>query len=128
MRWWTSLPLLGLLGFVSAGSCGDGFTCECEPCGSAISIAVVDQDLAAFGGDWTIEASLNGAPVDAAACDPGARQGVNTCGLGFEPGVYQMVLRTPTAEKAFVGRFAGRAGVDCCNQCLLGETIQVVAP
>lgn len=128
MRWWSSVPVLGLLAFVSAGSCNDGFTCECQPCGAAISLFVVDEDLIAFGGDWAIEASLDGEDIDTSACDPAARQGANFCGFGFEPGIYQLVLRTPTGEKSAVARFAGRAGVDCCNQCLLGDTIQLVAP
>jgi hypothetical protein len=127
MRWWSSIPVLGALAFVAGGSCGDGFTCDCVPCGFAITVVVVDEDLAAFGGDWTIEASLDGVPVDASNCDPQNRQGDNTCGLGLDTGTYQLVLRTPTAEKSFVARFAGRAGQNCCD-CILGETIQVVAP
>jgi hypothetical protein len=127
MRWWSSIPLLGALAFVAGGSCGDGFTCECVPCGFAVSVIVVDADRAAFGGDWTIEASLDGVPVDTAECDPGTRQGDNSCGFGFDTGTYHMVLRTPTAEKSFVARFAGRAGQNCCD-CILGETVEVVAP
>jgi len=128
MRWSWSVPLVGLLSLVSAGSCPDGFTCECQPCGAAVSLTVVDEDLVAFGGDWAVEASLDGVPVDTSACDPVARQGSNACGFGFETGVYQFVLRTPTGEKSAVARFAGRAGADCCNQCLLGDSIQLVAP
>lgn len=127
MRWWSSVSLLGVLTFVAGGSCGDGFSCDCVPCSFAISVVVVDADLAPFGGDWTIEASRDGVPVDTSACDPISRQGDNTCGFGFETGTYQIVLRTPTAEKSLVGRFAGRAGQNCC-ECILGETLQVVAP
>ena len=127
MRVWLTLTLVASALLLGGGTCGDGFTCECFPCGSAISVFVVDADGAAFGGDWTIEASLNGAPVDASACDPAARVGANTCGVGVDTGTYQMVLRTPTAEKAFTARFAGRAGQDCCN-CILGDTVQVEIP
>jgi len=124
------LPFVGivpLLPLLLAGQCGDGFQCECLPCGSAISVFVVDGTGAAAGGDWNIEATLDGNVVDTAACEPQARAGANVCSFGFETGVYQGVLRTQTAEKSFTARFAGRAGQNCCN-CLLGETVQVSLP
>jgi hypothetical protein len=129
MRWWLAVTVVTSALLASGGSCGDGATCECFPCGAtAISVFVVDSDGAAFGGDWTLEASLDGVPVDTTLCDPGARAGANTCGVGVEAGTYQMVLRTPTAEKSFTARLAGRAGQDCCTTCIASDTIQVELP
>ena len=129
MRLWLAVTVVTSAMLASGGSCGDGATCECFPCGAAaISVFVVDSNGEAFGGDWTLEASLDGVPVDTTLCDPVARAGANTCGVGVEAGTYQMVLRTPTAEKSFTARLAGRAGQDCCTSCIASDTIQVELP
>jgi hypothetical protein len=128
--WSARLPLLALLGLAPlllAGECSDGFQCECVPCGFAITAFVVDGTGAAATGEWNIEATLDGQLVDTSECETAARNGINSCGFGFDTGVYQGVLRTPTAEKPFTARFAGRAGQNCCN-CLLGDTTQVSLP
>ena len=112
---------------LGAGQCGDGFGCECTPCGAAITVSAVDDNGDADTGDWTIEASLDGVLVETSQCNPENRGDLASCGFGFEVGTYQVVMRSPRGEKSFAARFAGRAGQDCCN-CIVGDTVVVVVP
>ncbi len=112
---------------LSAGNCGDGFACECTPCGAAVTVSAVDENGDADASDWSIEASLNGTLIETSQCNPENRGELAACGFGFDAGTYQGVMRTPRGEKPFTARFAGRAGQDCCN-CIVGDNIVVVVP
>ena len=120
----------GVVGVVFWGAACDGttgFACECFSCsGSAVTLNVVDTAGNANGGDWTVEATLDGAPVDTSACDPAVRNGVNSCGIGQSVGVYEIVIRTASTTKELTARFAGKVGQDCCASCLQGESLPVV--
>jgi hypothetical protein len=126
MRWWLIVVFCGALAGGIGASCGDGSQCECFPCGSAVTVSVVDPNFQPLG-DWTLQATLDGQLVDTSECDPMARQGNNTCSFGDRTGVYQIVVRTASTEKEVAARFAERGGQDCCN-CLAGEVVQVTLP
>jgi hypothetical protein len=128
MRPWLLSGLVTLTALSLSGSdCGDGFRCECTPCGAAITISAVDDNGDADSGDWTIEASLDGTQIETSQCNTENRGDLSSCGFGFEVGTYQVVMRSPRGEKSFAARFAGRAGQDCCN-CIVGDTVVVVVP
>jgi hypothetical protein len=120
-----TMPAVAVVAAASGCPGSNGFECECFPCTGAISLNVVDDAGNALGGDWTVEANLDGEVVDTSSCDPSFRNGVNTCTFGFTAGVYEIVIRSPREEKELKGRFASRAGQDCCN-CVTGEVISVV--
>ena len=108
------------------GGCVPQSTCPCIACANAITLFVVDEAGAAIDDGWTVEATLDGLSVDTTACNPGARTG-NQCSFGFESGVYEIVVRTPSEEKHVNGRVAARGGVDCCvGACLPTENVPVV--
>ena len=102
-----------------------GFGCPCSPCGFAVTISVFDPEQNPFVNDWVVEATIDGDSVDTSNCDPQVRNGLNSCGFGFEAGVYEVLVRSPQQEKELKARFAGRAGQDCCA-CINGETVTVV--
>ena len=122
---WCLVVSLVAVGGLLGGCPGGGFDCECFPCGSAIDLRVFDGLGNRVNGTWQVEASLDGEAVDTSACLPEERGGTNTCGFGFETGVYDIVVRSPDVEKPLQARFAGRAGQNCCG-CLVGETVQVI--
>lgn len=101
-----------------------GFGCPCSPCGFAITLNVLDAAGDPLAGDWIVEAAIDGESVDTSGCDPAVRNGLNSCGFGFETGVYEVLVRSAFEEKELKARFAGRAGQNCCN-CITGETVDV---
>ncbi len=121
----TAIGLASTNAALSACDGANGFDCQCFACGDAITLTVFDQDRQPLAADWIAEASLDGEDVDTSACDPALRNGVNSCGFGFDPGVYEVIVRSPQREKELKARFAGNAGQNCCN-CISGETVDVV--
>jgi hypothetical protein len=113
--------------FAVAGSVGCPFSsqCFCAPCASAVSLSVVNTAGAPVDTGWSVEAALDGTVVDTSACDEGVRTG-NLCAFGFDPGVYDIVVRTTTEEKHLVARSAPVTGQDCCSQCVATTNVPVV--
>ena len=124
---WARLVAVASLAAAALTSCDDGggFGCPCSPCGFAVTLTVSNPDGQPVAGDWIVEATLDGEDVDTSGCDPVVRNGLNTCGFGFQTGVYEVIVRSPREEKELKARFAGRAGQNCCN-CINGETVDVV--
>jgi hypothetical protein len=125
-----SLSFLAVVGVgVGIGvvdACTVSEPCGCFACSSAISLFVIDEAGQPINDGWEVEASLDGQPVDTSACEVGVRPG-NQCAFGFDSGVYEVVVRTPSEEKHVSARAAARGGLDCCTgACLPTENVPVV--
>ncbi len=118
---------LVLLSALTASCDTQTFECECVPCGPAIILVGLDDAGTPAAGAWSASVSLDGAEIDATACDQVNRGTSNECGFGFQSGVYQVVVRSQNGEKTLAARFASQVGQECCA-CLASERVQVVIP
>ncbi len=100
--------------------------CVCTPCSGAITLFVVDS-AAQPATDWSVVATLDGAPVDMTACNVNVRAGSNQCTFGDELGVYQVTVSGPTGQVQATTRLASRVGQNCCT-CLSSTLQQVALP
>ena len=122
------LPGLVLLLTALTSSCDtQPLQCECIPCGPAIVLVGLDAAGALQTGPWSAVATLDGVEIDTSSCDQLNRGDSNECGFGNDPGVYQVVVRSPNGEKSLAARFSSKVGQDCCA-CLASERVQVVIP
>ncbi|HEY4220570.1 MAG TPA: hypothetical protein VGO62_04490 [Myxococcota bacterium] len=106
---------------LGGGDCSGQGSCACFPCTSAIHLRVTDDQANPLNNGWTVEADLDGTPVDVAGCAQGARF-ANECTFGTALGVYRITVRDPGFEdRQIAARFAAKSGDDCCR--CLDETI-----
>ena len=120
--------LLAAVGLWAPSGCGLE-ECTCAPCGAAVNFNVVDAEGNPVGDGWSLEATLDGIPVEANSCDPALRAGQSFCFFGTDSGVYRVLLHAAgRPDKEMAIRFPGRAGVNCCGACIAGETVVATLP
>jgi uncharacterized protein YigE (DUF2233 family) len=118
------LVVVSCLALAALGStCGNLGQCECFPCQSAIVLNVFDEDSQPLT-NWSIEASVDGAPVDTTPCAPEFRINPAGCSFGFETGVYRITVQSPGFRtRQIAARFAAQSGEDCCRCLQFGATV-----
>jgi hypothetical protein len=118
--------------FVALGmattSCTSGNTCACAACGNAVTLNVFSRDNhTPLTGAWSVDAAVNGQNVDlAGACDAVTRGSAsNTCQLGTELGVYDLVIRAQGFADREVAVRVAQGLEDCCSTCISPQSIDV---